>query len=115
MPSKPKHTNRHSRKESPGFHPKRRLEGCPINNVGHDNLFASSPQVVSGDPSGNCQDGFPIKAVGNDDDGDGFPITPVGNDKEHRAFFGSNGHNMEVTAHKAISRNFNIVTIAIVL
>jgi hypothetical protein len=115
MPSKPKHTNRHSRKESAGFHPKRRPEGCPINNVGHDNLFASSPRVVSGDPSGNCQDGFPIKAVGNDDDGDGFPITPVGNDKEQRAFFGSNGHNMEVTAHKAISPNFNIVTIAIAL
>jgi len=34
--------------------------------------------------------------------------------KEERSFFSRNGHNMEVIGHKAISRNFDIVTIAIV-
>jgi hypothetical protein len=62
------------------------------------------------------QDRFPIKDVGNDahGDGNGCPINDVGYTDEERSFFSRNGHNMEVIGHKAISRNFDIVTIALV-
>lgn len=43
-------------------------KGVPETNVGKDLPVQSSPQVVSGDPSGEGQDRFPISDVGHDHD-----------------------------------------------
>ena len=50
--------------------------------LGMTTPLPSSPQLVSGDPSGKVSDGFPINNVGNDSDEFEFLMNNVGNEEE---------------------------------